>query len=94
MLASGEFPNAVSVAGAIVPDLPLEESAPMLHAPDSTRERQPRGTAGPPADTRVTTMSVDELSPGDVVVRVAYSSLNYKDARAVTGRGLALKGRR
>jgi len=36
---------------------------------------------------RVTTMEIDELSPGDVVVRVAYSSLNYKDARAVTGRG-------
>ena len=32
-------------------------------------------------------MEIDELSPGDVVVRVAYSSLNYKDARAVTGRG-------
>lgn len=43
--------------------------------------------SGPPADTRVTTMSVDELSAGDVVVRVAHSSLNYKDARAVTGRG-------
>ena len=36
---------------------------------------------------RVTTMEVDELSAGDVVVRVAYSSLNYKDARAVIGRG-------
>ena len=36
---------------------------------------------------RVTTMEIDDLSAGDVVVRVAYSSLNYKDARAVTGRG-------
>jgi len=36
---------------------------------------------------RVTTMELDELSPGEVLVRVAYSSLNYKDARAVTGRG-------
>ena len=36
---------------------------------------------------RVTTMELDELSPGDVLVRVAYSSLNYKDARAVTGSG-------
>jgi NADPH2:quinone reductase len=36
---------------------------------------------------RVTSMPIDELSAGDVVVRVAYSSLNYKDARAVTGRG-------
>ena len=32
-------------------------------------------------------MEIDELSAGDVVVRVEYSSLNYKDARAVTGRG-------
>jgi acrylyl-CoA reductase (NADPH) len=38
-------------------------------------------------EARVTTMEMDELSAGDVVVRVAYSSLNYKDARAVTGRG-------
>ncbi len=38
-------------------------------------------------EARVTPMEIDELSPGDVVVRVAYSSLNYKDARAVTGRG-------
>ena len=29
----------------------------------------------------------DELPAGDVVVRVEYSSLNYKDALAVTGRG-------
>ncbi len=43
--------------------------------------------SGPPAETRVTTMTVDELSAGEVVVRVAFSSLNYKDARAVTGRG-------
>jgi NADPH2:quinone reductase len=37
--------------------------------------------------TRVADMTLDELSPGDVVVRVRFSSLNYKDARAVTGRG-------
>ncbi len=42
---------------------------------------------GASVEARVTTMAIDELSPGDVVVRVAYSSLNYKDARAVTGRG-------
>jgi acrylyl-CoA reductase (NADPH) len=29
--------------------------------------------------------SLDELPPGDVLVRVAYSSLNYKDALAATG---------
>ena len=42
---------------------------------------------GASVEARVTAMEIDELSAGDVVVRVEYSSLNYKDARAVTGRG-------
>ena len=29
--------------------------------------------------------SMDELPEGDVLIRVAYSSLNYKDALAATG---------
>lgn len=32
-----------------------------------------------------------ELPPGDVVVRVAYSTLNYKDALAITGRGAVVR---
>jgi NADPH2:quinone reductase len=48
-------------------------------------------TQEPPADARVVTMAIDDLSPGDVVVRVAHSSLNYKDALAVTGRGRILR---
>ena len=40
---------------------------------------------------RLTTMALAELSPGDVVVRVAHSSLNYKDALAVTGRGRIMR---
>jgi acrylyl-CoA reductase (NADPH) len=40
---------------------------------------------------RLTTMALDELSPGHVVVRVAHSSLNYKDALAVTGRGRIMR---
>jgi acrylyl-CoA reductase (NADPH) len=40
---------------------------------------------------RLTTMVLDELSPGDVVVRVGHSSLNYKDALAVTGRGRIMR---
>ena len=32
-----------------------------------------------------------ELSPGDVVVRVQWSGINYKDALAVTGRGRIFK---
>ena len=36
---------------------------------------------------RLESVTLDDLTPGDVVVRVAYSSLNYKDALAVTGKG-------
>lgn len=43
--------------------------------------------SGSAIETRVTPLEIDQLSAGDVVVRVSYSSLNYKDARAVTGRG-------
>src|SRR5438874_2221051 len=35
--------------------------------------------------------TLDELDPGDVVVRVAYSDVNYKDALAVTGKGKILR---
>ena len=33
----------------------------------------------------VVEQSIDDLPPGDVLVRVAYSSLNYKDALSATG---------
>jgi putative YhdH/YhfP family quinone oxidoreductase len=36
---------------------------------------------------RLTEMSLDELDPGEVVIKVAYSSVNYKDALAGTGAG-------
>jgi len=35
--------------------------------------------------------TLEELDPGDVVVRVAYSSVNYKDALAATGKGRILR---
>ncbi len=35
--------------------------------------------------------SVDELDAGDVVIRVAYSSVNYKDALAMTGGGRIIR---
>lgn len=43
--------------------------------------------------TEPAVVDVDEsiLSPGDVIVRVEYSSLNYKDALAITGRGAIAK---
>lgn len=36
-------------------------------------------------------MRVDDLSPGEVVVKVAYSSVNFKDALAGTGKGKILR---
>jgi acrylyl-CoA reductase (NADPH) len=35
--------------------------------------------------------TLEDLDPGDVVVRVAYSSVNYKDALAATGKGRILR---
>lgn len=35
--------------------------------------------------------SLSQLSPGEVVIRVAYSSINYKDALAATGAGRILR---
>ena len=35
--------------------------------------------------------TLDQLDQGDVVVRVAYSSVNYKDALAATGKGKILR---
>lgn len=37
-----------------------------------------------------TQLSLDDLDPGEVVVRVAYSDVNYKDALAATGKGRIL----
>src|SRR6478735_4111824 len=39
----------------------------------------------------IETMRADELSPGELLVRVAYSSVNYKDALAGTGKGKILR---
>jgi acrylyl-CoA reductase (NADPH) len=36
-------------------------------------------------------LSLDQLDPGEVVVRVAYSSVNYKDALAATGAGRIIR---
>lgn len=39
----------------------------------------------------IETMGADALSPGEVLVKVAYSSVNYKDALAGTGKGKILR---
>ena len=36
---------------------------------------------------RIEESALEELSPGDVVIKAAYSSVNYKDALAATGAG-------
>ena len=37
-------------------------------------------------------ISLNDLTAGEVVIRVAYSGVNYKDALAVTGKGRIMKG--
>ena len=37
------------------------------------------------------TVSIDDLTEGDVVIRAAYSDINYKDALAATGKGKILR---
>jgi acrylyl-CoA reductase (NADPH) len=39
----------------------------------------------------LTTLTLDALSPGSVVIRCAYSSVNYKDALAGTGSGKVVR---
>jgi acrylyl-CoA reductase (NADPH) len=39
----------------------------------------------------IRTLTLDDLPEGDVLVRVAYSSLNYKDGLAITNRGPILR---
>jgi NADPH2:quinone reductase len=40
---------------------------------------------------RLERIRLDDLSPGDVVIRCAWSSINYKDALAATGKGKILR---
>lgn len=44
-----------------------------------------------PGRARLETLALDELSKGEVVVEVHYSSINYKDALAATGAGKILR---
>jgi acrylyl-CoA reductase (NADPH) len=40
---------------------------------------------------KIEQLSVDDLTPGEVVIRVAWSGINYKDALAATGAGKILR---
>jgi putative YhdH/YhfP family quinone oxidoreductase len=44
-----------------------------------------------PHRSGIENVSLGELAPGEVVIRTAYSSVNYKDALAGTGRGRILR---
>ncbi len=41
--------------------------------------------------SRVVSQTLDDLDPGEVVIRAQYAAVNYKDARAVTGVGNVVK---
>lgn len=45
----------------------------------------------PTPDCRIDTLTLEQLSAGDVIIRIAYSSLNYKDALAYAGRGKIIR---
>ena len=42
-------------------------------------------------EARIETLSINDLAPGEVVIRAHFSSVNYKDALAVTGKGRILR---
>jgi putative YhdH/YhfP family quinone oxidoreductase len=41
--------------------------------------------------SRFVTMTEEQLDPGEVTIKVAYSSVNYKDALAATGKGRIIR---
>lgn len=42
-------------------------------------------------EARFDTLGVDDLTPGNVVIRAEYSGLNYKDALALSGKGKIMR---
>lgn len=60
-----------------------------MHAPDSFRAFRVHTQDGHRAG--IESVRLDDLSPGEVVIKTAYSSVNYKDALAGTGEGKILR---
>lgn len=58
--------------------------------PESFRAFVIRGEGGS-VSAAFESWSLDRLDPGEVVVRVTHSSINYKDALAATGRGRIIR---
>jgi acrylyl-CoA reductase (NADPH) len=48
-------------------------------------------TQGDPATGRLTTLDAAQLDPGEVTLKVQWSSINYKDALAATGSGKIIR---
>ncbi len=46
---------------------------------------------GDGVEPRIETLDLDDLSPGEVLIRARWSGINFKDALAVTGRGKILR---
>lgn len=46
---------------------------------------------GSSTHSRIEKITLDDLSTGEVVIQVAYSSINYKDALAITGKGRIMR---
>jgi NADPH2:quinone reductase len=59
----------------------------MAHSLRALRIHQENGRVAP----RLETISLDDLAAGEVVVKVEYSTINYKDALAATGAGKILR---
>lgn len=62
-----------------------------MHAPDSFRAFRIHSQGRDDYRTGIESVKLDDLSPGEVVIRTAYSSVNYKDALAGTGKGRILR---
>ncbi|MCL4129904.1 UNVERIFIED_CONTAM: hypothetical protein GTU68_042458 [Idotea baltica] len=57
-----------------------------IHSETSLSETDTKTISG-----RLETNSIDQIDAGQLVVRVAYSSVNYKDALAATGKGKIIR---
>lgn len=58
-----------------------------MQNPEFQAYRLHAGAPGQPPQGRYETLSADQLSAGDTLIKVAYAGLNYKDALAQAGRG-------
>jgi len=58
-----------------------------MENPEFQAYRLHAGATGQPPQGRYDTLTADQLSAGDTLIKVTYAGLNYKDALAQAGRG-------